>query len=314
MTAKLTIQVLGHNGAQHLAQAVEALRKIPKGEVVIRYIDNGSGDNSGEVVRRALPEADIILRGQNTGYAAGHNFGLSLCTTPFVLVHDQDVVIEWEGVKKLLDTFKNEKVGAAQGKLLRKSQTPMTKAQIIDSAGIIQTLTLNGVDRGANEEDKGQFDEPEKILAAQGACALFRVTALQAVAYGEDEYFDNDFFAYKEDIDLGWRLNQVGWKVMYRPIVTGTHARTLGKRGVAGWGLSPAAIYQRLTSPRTRLSLRNYCWMIIKNVSLGQFLAHSPFILTRLAVFFVFSVMYWPLFSVWREVIQGVPRILAKRG
>lgn len=303
MGAKLTIQILGHNGAEHLGGAVEALRKIPKDETIIRYIDNGSNDNSAEIVRKALPEADIVERGANTGYAAGHNFGFSLCTTPFVLVHDQDVVIHWPGIKELLKTFDNPSIGAIQGKLYRRN------SKIIDSAGIIQTLSLNGVDRGANEEDRGQFEKETKILAAQGACALFRMEALQTVA----PPFDEDFFAYKEDVDLGWRLHQTGWKVRYKPIVMGWHARTLGKRGMGGWGLNPKIIFERLKSSRTRLSLRNYCWMLMKNLNVGKFLLHSPFIFLRLLIFLVLSLWYPPLFSVWGEIIRGIPKIVAKR-
>lgn len=314
MSQELTIQILGHNGADHLARAVEALRKIPKGEVVIRYIDNGSSDASVTVIRNALPEADIVERGANTGYAAGHNFGFSLCTTPYVLVHDQDVVIEWSGIKELLKSFEDEKVGAVQGKMYRNTSPQPSPnlgegKKVFDSAGIIQTLSLNGVDRGANEEDRGQFDAPAQILAAMGGCALLRMEALQTIS----PPFDADFFAYKEDVDLGWRLNRAGWKVLYKPVVMGWHARTLGKRGVGGWGLNPRTIFERLKSPRTRMSLRNYCWLIVKNASAGNLLLHSPFILLRLKIFFWLSVLYPPLFSVWKEIWQGMPRMLAKR-
>src|SRR5687768_5089030 len=105
MAALLTIQIVGYNGAKHLAQAVAPLKNISPEEVVIRYIDNNSSDNSVEVVRSALPQADIIRRAVNTGYAGGHNLGFSLCSTPFVLVHDQDVVINWMGIRKLLTAF-----------------------------------------------------------------------------------------------------------------------------------------------------------------------------------------------------------------
>lgn len=331
--ANLTIQIVGYSGAWHLGRAAEALKKIPKGEAVIRYIDNGSRDNSVQVVREALPEADIIERGVNTGYAGGHNFGFSLCKTPLVLVHDQDVVIEWEGIRELLKAFfQDERVGAVQGKLYRREKRK-EKKEIFDSAGIVQTLSLNGVDRGANEEDRGQFEEPAEILAPSGACALYRMEALLNVADTRGsftsqesaaadtsevfpprfEIFDQDFFAYKEDVDLGWRLTNTGWKVHYKPVVMGWHARTMGKRGAGGWGFSPKMIWQRLQSPRTRLSLRNYCWMIAKNVSVGQVAVHSPFIAARLLIFLLFSLTYWPLFSVWGEMASSIQKMLAKR-
>lgn len=343
MPAELTIQIIGHNGAAHLARAVEALKRIPKDEVVMRYIDNASTDDSVAIVRRALPEADIVQLPKNRGYTGGHNFGLSLCTTPLVLLHDQDVVIDWQGIKKLLEAFRDEKVAGVQGKLYRansihplpllyqggEENSSLDKGRmggILDTAGIVQTLSLNGKDRGANEVDRGQFDEPKEIFGVQGACALYRMEALLTAATpgesspmtltGESarlEILDEDFFAYKDDVDLGWRLTQAGWKIAFRPVVIGTHARTLGKRGVGGWGMAPKSIYARLKSPRTALSLRNYIWMIAKNVSVGQLLWHSPFIVGRLLTFLGFSLAYPPLFSAWAEAGRGLPKMLAKR-
>lgn len=315
MAAQLTIQIVGFNGAQHLQRAVAALRKIPQEEAEFRYIDNGSSDSSVQIVRQALPQADIVVRTVNTGFTGGHNLGFSLCTTPYVLVHDQDVVIEWENIKMLLNVFQDTQVAAVQGKLYRADAR-----QTFDTAGIVQTLSLNGIDRGANEEDHGQFNESAHILAAQGACALYRTEALLAVAHTRAELyqevpdiFDEDFFAYKDDTDLGWRLSTAGWKVLYQPVVAGYHARTLGKRGIGGWGLNPKTIYERLQGARTRYSLRNYCWMIVKNVNVGQLMVHSPFILGRLWVFFMLTLMYPPLLSVWKEIWQGIPKMLAKR-
>lgn len=314
MSAELTIQIVGYNGAKHLARAVEVLKTIPRDQVVIRCIDNASKDDSVEIVRRALPDADIVQLSSNRGYTGGHNVGLALCTTPFVLLHDQDVVIDWTGIKKLLEVFQGSSIAGVQGKVYRGD------TKILDSAGIRQTLALNGVDIGGNEEDRGQLENAREIFAVQGACALYRMDALLEVAQtrdGRDEevpdILDEDFFAYKDDVDLGWRLHQAGWKLLYHPIVMGQHARTLGKQGVGGWGLSPRNIAARLKTSRTRLSLRNYCWMIVKNTSIGQALLHSPFILLRMKVFFLMSVFYPPLFSVWKEVWQGIPRMLAKR-
>ncbi|MEK7556629.1 MAG: glycosyltransferase, partial [Patescibacteria group bacterium] len=259
--AQLTIQIVGFNGEEHLQRAVAALRNIPPAEADVRYIDNASTDSSVEVVRSALPRADIITRAVNTGYAGGHNIGFALCRTPFVLVHDQDVVIEWPGIKQLLEAFRDERVAAVQGKLYR------SESKVFDTAGIVQTLSLNGVDRGAIEEDRGQFDNEDEVFAAQGACALYRMDALREVAQTKEwteteipDVFDEDFFAYKEEVDLGWRLRNEGWRAAYRPIVAGYHARTLGKRGFLGWGFTPSVIRARVRSPRTRYSLRNYCW------------------------------------------------------
>lgn len=311
MPPQLTIQIVGWNSAKTLPATLAALKNIPPDEVIIRYLDNASQDDSISLVRQNLPQADIISLPANRGFAGAHNLGFSQCTTPYVLTCDPDMQLDWEGIKQLLAFLNDPKIAAVQGKVLR----PDGK---IDSTGIKLSLALNGLERGANEEDRGQYDAEAAIIAVTGAAGLYRLKALQQVAHtppveGVSEVFDKDFFAYKEDVDLGWRLNKAGYKVLYVPIPMGTHARTLGRRGVFNWGLNPKETYNRLRSPRTRYSFRNWLWMITKNVTLKQELVSEIFILSRLFAFFLLNLAYPPFFKVWLETIQGIPKMLDKR-
>ncbi len=302
----ITIQIVGWNSQEHLKNAAKALAIIPNDKVIIRYIDNASTDHSIETIRRLLPQADIMALSENKGFAGAHNIGLSKCSTPFVLTHDPDVVLNWSGIEKLLAVFQDEKVAAVQGKLLRPDGT-------IDSAGIIQTLTLNGQERGAGETDRGQYEVPANLLAVTGACGLYRLSALQKVAYSPEEFFDNQFFAYKEDVDMGWRLQRTGFLSKYEPIVVGTHARMLGQRGSLPWFIIPAEIGRRLRSPRTHYSIRNYIWMVVKNITPGQILIHGIFIIARLLYIFLLTLFVPSLFSVWSETLRFLPVMLKKR-
>jgi len=312
MDKKLTIQIVGWNSANVLESGLSALKTIPQDEVTIRYIDNGSNDESVSLVKKLLPQADIINLSENKGFSGAHNVGLKRCSTEYVLIHDPDVVIEWTGIKALIDEMdRKSDVGAVQGKLLRREK--INDASIIDSAGIELTLALNGRERGAYEVDRGQYNKKTAITAVTGSCALFRMTALRGVKHGEFEYFDEKFFAYKEDVDLGWRLNNAGWKVMYIPVNVGVHRRTLGKRGFMNWGLNPSIVWGRLKSPRTRYSFRNWIWLIVKNASLKKELLHEIFIDIRIFVFVILSLFYWPLFSVWGEIWRGLPAMMEKR-
>lgn len=292
--ALLTIQVVGWNSAKVLAPALRALAALPSDEVVIRYLDNGSTDESVVLVRQSLPQAEVIELGMNTGFAHAHNVGFRRVTTPYVLIHNPDLVIAWEGIKKLLHAFTDPTVGSVQGKLLRQGK-------IIDSTGITLTRALNGADRGAGEEDRGQFEQQTDILAATGACALYRVAALKAV-----NYFDEDFFSYKEDVDVGWRMRKAQWRSVYVPVFIGYHQRQL-----RAWRWSN--FYARLKDRRTRYSLRNWVWMLVKNVTWQQAMAAELFIDARLLAWLGLSFLYPPLFTVWWEILHGLPRMLAKR-
>jgi GT2 family glycosyltransferase len=87
---------------------------------------------------------------------------------------------------------------SATGKLLRLD------GKTLDSTGIVMLRSQRHLDRGADEPDRGQFDKPEDVFGPSGAAALYRWKALQDVAI-DGQFFDEDFFAYREDADLAWR-------------------------------------------------------------------------------------------------------------
>lgn len=307
MEKLLTIDVLGWNGAEHLEATAKALATIPQEYVHICYIDNGSTDNSISIIEEILPHADIIRLEENIGFAAAHNKAILRCQTPYVLTLDQDQVVAWEGIQKLIDVMQlNPQLGAVQGKLYRKQGTP--DHPLIDSAGIVQSLALNGIERGSNEADMGQYEKEEELLAVTGGCGLFRTEALRNI-----DMFDTDFFAYKEDVDAGWRLHKAGWEVRYIPVLASYHGRTLGKRGIFNWGITPSEITKRANNMRTKYSLRNYIWMLAKNASAKDILVHSPFIAVRLFVLFIISLFSPTMFAAWREAFAGVGKMRRKR-
>lgn len=308
MTPKITIQIVGWNSAHVLPATLQALSSIPREEAVIRYIDNASRDGSAEVVRRSLLHADVVLLPRNRGFAGGHNVGLERCTTPYVLILNPDAVLLGDGAEQLLAVFTNERVGAAQGKIFRDEQR-----RILDSCGIVMTAALNGADRGAGTVDRGQYDRPADIAAVTGAAGLYRLSALRAIAHRSGEIFDEDFFAYKEDVDVGWRLRRAGWRIVYRPFPLALHARALGPVTENYWRMRPRALLRRLRDPRTFYSLRNWVWMILKNVSWREELRAEVFIDARLLFFFGLSLLYWPLLRVWPAILHGAPKMVEKR-
>lgn len=314
-TPRLTIQIVTWNSAKHMPATLAALKNLPAQTAHIRIIDNHSSDNTLETVRALLPTADIIELPHNIGFAGAHNIGFAACATEFVMTHDPDVSLTYDCLDELLSVFEDEHVGAVQGKLYRQGEDDGGRA-IIDSAGIVHTATLNGRERGAGEVDLGQYNAPERVLAVTGACGIFRVSALMAIAHSSShgpEIFDEDFFSYKEDVDVGWRLTRAGFMCMYEPVVMGTHVRTLGKRGAWPWFLQISQISKRLVSQRTRYSMRNYVWMLIKNISWQEELIYGIPIAIRLFAMLLASVIFFPLLRVWFEVVEKIPVMIQRR-
>lgn len=303
---QLTIQMVTWNSATALRKSLPLWRRIDPAIAVTRVIDNASQDKSTQLVRAYLPQTDLVRLLQNTGFAGGHNEGFRRCTTPYVLVINPDVELNWQGILAALKYFDDPTIGALQGKLYRQGKT-------IDSVGIFLTLALNGGERGAGETDRGRYEQPVALAAATGACALYRLAALRHVAHKQGEIFDQDFLAYKEDVDLGWRLRRAGWKIVYAPVTFGTHERSLRGEGRLGWRLRWSDVASRLRNPRTFYSWRNWLWMIAKNAAPAELLSHSPWVSGRLLVLFVLTLIHWPLVYVWAATLRGLPIMIAKR-
>ncbi len=119
----------------------------------------------------------------------------------------------------------NPKIGAVCGKLLRwnpGSDPEFTK--VIDSTGIYFLPNLRHLDRGADEADRGQFEQAEYVFGATGAAALYRRSMVEDVSV-DGEFFDEQFFAYREDADLAWRAQLMGWHCLYAPRAVAWHVR-----------------------------------------------------------------------------------------
>jgi GT2 family glycosyltransferase len=118
-------------------------------------------------------------------------------------------------------------VGQVSGKLYRVSDVNQLGApRVLDSAGMFFTPNQRHFDRGAGEVDVGQFDRLEYVFGVSGAAALYRKAALEDTAL-DGEYFDESFFAYREDADLSWRMQLMGWKALYMPFAQAYHVRSL---------------------------------------------------------------------------------------
>jgi GT2 family glycosyltransferase len=310
MDQSLTIQIVGWNSAAVLPAALNRLKLCPK-EIIIRYIDNNSADGSVETVKGILPDAHIIELDRNAGFAAAHNIGFKHCTTRLVMLHNPDLVLDLGSLPKLTAAFEEARVGAVQGKIL-KGKNNQGK-DIIDSTGVVMTLPLSGADRGEGEIDAGQYNQSSDVAAVTGAGGCYRMAALHNIRDINGQIFDEDFFAYKEDVDLGWRLRHAGWVCKYIPVLQGIHPRGFGRKRANSLPEKMVYLVAKVTDQRTRYSLRNWIWMILKNSSVKDALKHELFVDLRIFGFVLLSTVYWPMLATWIEIIKGVPKIIRKR-
>lgn len=119
------------------------------------------------------------------------------------------------------------KIGVIGGKLYKYNFKNDHKTNFIDTAGLFCYSNRRIIDDGQGLPDKGQFNEEHEVFGISGACPIYRKKALEDIkVFGE--YFDNDFFMYKEDIDVSWRLRLRDWSCWYLPTAVAHHGRGTG--------------------------------------------------------------------------------------
>lgn len=272
----LSAVVVNWNGARFLPRCLESLAgQSASARVVV--VDNASDDGSAEYIQRYHPGIELIALEENRGYAGGANVGIRAAATEYVMVMNPDVVLAPDHFEKLAHRLDSEPhIGAAQGKLLQVRPAAYDAGDFdpgapLDSAGHRAARTRMVYDRGQGEAGDGRYEREESVFSACGAALLLRRTMLDDIA-ADGEFFDESFFAYKEDIDLCWRARLLGWDVRYVPAAVAWHVR-----GWAG-GTPPAA---QGMSPEARLhSFKNHYLLLLKNAELRDLLRHLPAVLS----------------------------------
>lgn len=332
MNPKLLVSVviLTYNGEKEIADALNSVFNQNYDNIEVIIVDNASGDKTLDVVKKLKENCSpkensswtfhIIENNENIGFA-GHNAGIENCKGEYVLCMNQDVVLDKDFIVEAVKVFgQDEKIGAVQPKMKNKNDRIK-----IDSTGIVIYKNRRMVDRGQEEEDKGQYEKIEEIFGNNGAVAFFRKVCLDDVKISVNacsgsatdpryEYYDPDFFMYKEDVDLSWRIRLYGWKIMYCPkaiVYTDRTSKPIsGKDGVA----QIVKTRKKQKQYVQYLSFKNHRLNLIKNDLPWLFFKHLPWILPReirawLYVLF-FEPKTWPAIG---ELFRQMPRAWNKR-
>jgi GT2 family glycosyltransferase len=283
----VSVSILAFHNADTIRACIESVLDLEhEGELDIHVREQGPDDEQSREIELAAtssssPNAFTLERGENEGFARGHNRAIRKSRGEFVLLVNSDACLEPAYLREALPYFGDPRVGSVQGKLLAPIEDA-SRSPSIDTTGFLATRRRLFLPRGQGEEDHGQFDRPEEIFGVDGAVALYRRSALDDIAVPRAlnpaeldndgvEYLDETYFMYKCDLDLAWRLQLRGWRSMYAPSAVSYHDRTL-KRGTAR---SPRELLrQRKAGPAfTRaFSFCNHRLTLIKNDRARQLL------------------------------------------
>lgn len=307
--------VVTWNSRDWISGCLRALRTQtwPVGQIVV--VDNHSEDDTVAIVRDKFQDVHLICNDANLGYCGGNNIGVRSTRSRFVLIVNPDVLLAPRFVEESLKAIMtSSRCGAVTGKTYRgwpdgDADVPVGDTQMaLDNAGQLVYRDRSSRDIGRGEMDQGQYDVPREIFAPFGGAALYRREMLDDICSG-GEIFDELFFAYKEDIDLGWRARLRGWHFIYAPTATGFHAR-----GWASGGGGSMSARRRVPSWIRRHSFKNRYLLLLKNDSLASIMASLPRVLLCEAKRLLFALTVEPhLFLAYASVIALLPSILRKR-
>jgi len=189
-------------------------------------VDNASTDASREAAA-SFGGVRVLALPENVGFAAAMNAGIDASSGRYVLALNPDCRLEPDFCAVLaerLDRGDASDVGSASGRVVRAEGPDLSPSAILDTTGIYFTAAGRHFDRGSGEPGDGRYLHEDEIVGPSGAAGFYRRRALESARISTG-YFDSDFFLYREDADLAWRLRRLGWRSLFVPAARASHRR-----------------------------------------------------------------------------------------
>jgi len=303
----LSVIIVNWNGREYLPACLDSLREQTCRDFETIVVDNGSYDGSLELLRDAYPWVRVVPLAENTGFARGNNAGFEVSRGTYIVTLNNDTRVDRAWLAEL--------VAAAE----ERPGTGMVASRIcswdepdrIDSLGV--AICPDGMSRGSRrlaEFSKLSLSKTEEILLPSACAALYRRIMIDEIGF-----FDDDFFAYCEDTDLGLRGRVAGWGA-----VLARDAIVYHRYSRSGGVFSPFKLY---------LVERNHFWAALKSFPSGMLLALPFWTLVRYLVQAQLvmrsrgagaqfrstpsSALVTALLRGMRDAVTSLPRLICKR-
>mgnify|MGYP003347325908 CR=1 FL=1 len=274
----VAVVVLNWNGRSFLERFLPSVLASTYGNLRVIVADNASTDDSVGLVRTHFPQVGIIENPANEGFARGYNTALRQVEADIYVLLNSDVEVTPGWIEPIVACFDDPQVAAVQPKILE--WTTRTRLEYAGAAGGWIDRFGYPFCRGrifeVSESDQGQYDDIAPIFWASGAALFIRSRVFHA-----EKGFDPFFFAHQEEIDLCWRIQQAGHRILSCPASVVYHV---------GGGTLPKG-----NSRKVFLNFRNNLIMLWKNLPNGQRLWKIPYRVMLDAV------------SAWKNILTGEP-------
>lgn len=249
---KLSIIIPNFNGARFLGPCLDSLRNQTFQDFQVLLADNGSSDSSLSFVSSHYPEVLILLSPRNQGFAAAANAGIRYARTPYVMLLNNDTILAPSCLAHLMEAIQQDPRAFSVGaKILTMDEPPL-----VDTTGDFYSLFGYAFCRGQGDKPGPRNLRP--VFTNSGCAVIYRRSLL-----GRTGLLDPRFFAYLEDVDLGFRARIRGLTNIHCPSAIVFHVGS----GTTGAKYTPLKVF---------CSARNNLWLRQKNLTLFQKICHLP--------------------------------------
>ena len=258
----MSVIIVNLNGERYLGDCLTSLASQTFMDFEVIVVDNGSTDGSLDLIGKHFPWVRVIPLEENTGFAKGNNIGFAASSSRYMVTLNNDTIADSCWLKALYEAAESDaSVGMVASKIFLGGE-----GEELDSAGMLIYPDGMSRQRGRGEKDAGQFDGIGEVLFPSACAALYRSDMLKDIGC-----FDEDFFSYCEDADLGLRARLAGWKAVFAPQARVRHlySQTGGKySGFKAYHIE-----------------RNHFWLLLKDLPASY-------------------ILLFPIYTLWRYIVQ----------
>lgn len=276
---KVTVVIPNYNGKHFLKACLDSLAAQRYRDFETLIVDNASSDGSIEFIEENYKNVTLMKMDKNYGFCGGVNIGIKAANTEYVLLLNNDTEVDENFVEYMVKAIeKSDKIFSVSSRMVN-----FYKRDIMDDAGDSYNLLGWGAQRGVGQPNR-RYDKACKVFSACGGAAIYRKSVFEEMGY-----FDENHFAYLEDIDVGYRAKTRGYINTYEPKAVVYHVGS----GTTG---------SKYNSFKVRMAARNNVYVIYKNMPLLQLLINLPF----LAVGYIIKMIFFARKGFAKEYYSGL--------
>jgi GT2 family glycosyltransferase len=260
---RFSIFVLNWNGRDLLADCLWSLRRQHLRDFEVILVDNGSTDGSAAFVEREFPEVRLVALAENSGFCGGNNAAWARATGDLVVLLNNDAELDEDFLAQMsLAADRDGDFG-----MFAANVRMFDRRDVFDSTGLL--VYPDGIcrSRGWLEHDTGQYDEADEVLCPNGCAAVYRRAMIEEIGF-----FDEAYFAYLEDLDLGLRGQLRGWRCRYVPGAVAYHKKSITSGYHSAWKaylVERNRIWNAVRLLPLRLLLLSPLWTLLRYAAQG---------------------------------------------